>query len=60
MSCAPKTAVPDAVAPVLAAVMQEHPAASPTLLARLVVAELRNLGWHITPGPVTPTLRSSS
>lgn len=47
----PKTAVPDAVQAVVAAVMQEHPGAGPALLARLVVAELRDLGWHITPGP---------
>jgi hypothetical protein len=50
----PKQAVPDAIAPVLAAVMQEHPAASPTLLARLVVAELRDLGWHISAKPIRP------
>ena len=47
----PKQAVPDAVAPILAAVMQQHPAASPETLTRLAVAELRALGWHITPGP---------
>ncbi|MFF9714798.1 hypothetical protein ACF1DW_04270 [Streptomyces sp. NPDC014603] len=47
----PTQAVPDAVAPILAAVMQQHPAASPETLARLAVAELRALGWHITPGP---------
>ncbi|MBU8549767.1 hypothetical protein IMX12_13205 [Streptomyces sp. Babs14] len=51
----PKQAVPDAIAPVIAAVMQAHPAASPALLARLVVAELRDLGWHITAKPHTPT-----
>lgn len=50
-----KQAVPDAVAPILAAVMQAHPAAGPDLLARLVVAELRDLGWHITAVPHTPT-----
>ena len=44
-------AIPDAIAPILAAVMQQHPAASPDVLARLAVAELRTLGWHITPGP---------
>jgi hypothetical protein len=45
--------IPDAVRAVIASVMQEHPGASPDLLARLVVAELRDLGWHITPGPRT-------
>ena len=56
---AAKQAVPDAVQAVLAAVMAEHPAAGPQLLARLVVAELRDLGWHITPGP-RPVLRRAS
>lgn len=42
--------IPDAVRAVITAVMAEHPAASPDLLARLVVAELSSLGWHITPG----------
>ncbi|MFH9816171.1 hypothetical protein [Streptomyces sp. NPDC017230] len=51
----PKQAVPDAIAPVLTAVMAEHPGAGPQLLARLVVAELRDLGWHITAKPHTPT-----
>lgn len=46
--------IPDAVRAVIASVMQEHPAASPDLLARLVVAELRDLGWHITPARTTP------
>ncbi|MFF9129147.1 hypothetical protein [Streptomyces sp. NPDC014806] len=54
----PKQAVPDAVTPVLASVMQEHPGASPDLLARLVVAELRDLGWQIT--IPRPALRSAS
>lgn len=40
--------IPDAVRAVIASVMQEHPSASPDLLARLVVTELRELGWHIT------------
>lgn len=48
--------IPAAVRAVIAAVMTEHPAASPELLARLVVAELRDLGWHIT---ATPTNRTS-
>ncbi|MGN7136798.1 hypothetical protein [Streptomyces pseudogriseolus] len=47
----PKQAVPDVFSPVLAAVLQEHPTAGPPLLARLVVAELRDLGWHITAKP---------
>ncbi|MBQ0947676.1 hypothetical protein [Streptomyces sp. RK76] len=51
----PKQAVPDALAPVLAAVLAGHPAAGPGLLARLVVAELRDLGWHITATPISPT-----
>jgi hypothetical protein len=50
----PKQAVPDALAPVLAAVMHDYPAASPAVLARLVVAELRDLGWHITAKPQRP------
>jgi multidrug efflux pump subunit AcrB len=47
-------AIPDAVAPVIAAVMQQHPGAEPDVLARLVVHELRDLGWHITAKPTTP------
>lgn len=39
--------IPDAVSAVVAAVMAKHPAASPEALGRLVVAELRSLGWHI-------------
>lgn len=52
MTLDPKQAVPDAIAPVLAAVMAEHPAAKPERLARLVVAELRDLGWHISAKPI--------
>ncbi|MFI2911144.1 hypothetical protein ACG2OD_23295 [Streptomyces sp. PDY-4] len=52
-------AIPDAVAPVIAAVMQQHPGAEPDVLARLIVHELRDLGWHITAKPL-PTLRSAS
>jgi hypothetical protein len=44
--------IPDAVRTVIASVMTEHPAASPDMLARLVVAELRDLGWHITAKPL--------
>ncbi|WP_157977508.1 hypothetical protein [Streptomyces triticisoli] len=40
--------IPDAVRAVIASVMTEHPNATPDLLSRLVVAELRHLGWHIT------------
>jgi hypothetical protein len=47
--------IPAAVRAVIAAVMTEHPAASPELLARLVVAELRDLGWHITAAPTNRT-----
>ena len=43
--------IPDAVRAVIAAVMAAHPGASPDMLARLVVAELRDLGWHITAKP---------
>jgi hypothetical protein len=42
--------IPDAIAAVVAAVMAKHPAASPDVLGRLVVTELKALGWHITPG----------
>lgn len=49
--------IPDAVCAVILAVIQEHPGASPELLARLVVAELRDLGWHIS---ATPTPRRST
>jgi hypothetical protein len=45
--------IPDAVRTVIATVMRAHPGASPELLARLVVAELRDLGWHITAAPTT-------
>jgi hypothetical protein len=48
--------IPAAVRAVIAAVMTEHPGASPDLLSRLVVAELKELGWHIT---ATPTNRTS-
>ena len=47
-------AIPDAIAPVIAAVMQDHPGADPDVIARLIVHELRDLGWHITPGPNRP------
>jgi hypothetical protein len=40
--------IPGAVRAVIAAVIQEHPGASPDLLSRLIVAELKDLGWHIT------------
>lgn len=51
--------IPDAVRAVIAAVVQEHPGASPDLLSRLIVAELRDLGWHITATP-TPARRRSA
>lgn len=47
--------IPAAVRAVITAVMTEHPGASPELLARLVVAELRDLGWHITATPANRT-----
>ncbi|MGX9921764.1 hypothetical protein ACWIG4_18140 [Streptomyces sp. NPDC002248] len=43
--------IPDAVAAVIAAVAEEHPAAAPDRLGVLVVQELRALGWHITAPP---------
>jgi hypothetical protein len=43
--------IPDAVAAVVAAVIEEHPAAAPNRLGVLVVQELRALGWHITAPP---------
>jgi hypothetical protein len=46
--------IPDAVRAIIAAVMAEHPGASPDILSRLVVAELRSLGWHITAQPTAP------
>ena len=45
--------IPDAVRAVIAAVVAEHPGASPDLLSRLVVAELKQLGWRITAAPAT-------
>ncbi|MGP4084153.1 hypothetical protein [Streptomyces sp. KR55] len=50
--------IPDAVRAVIASVMTEHPSASPDMLARLVVAELRDLGWHITAKPTSPRRNS--
>jgi hypothetical protein len=41
--------LPDAVAAVVAAVLAEHPAASPERLGRLVVEQLRADGWWIRP-----------
>jgi hypothetical protein len=52
--------IPDAIRAVITAVMEEHPGACPDLLARLIVAELRDLGWHITARPPAPALRSAS
>ncbi|MFF3643422.1 hypothetical protein [Streptomyces sp. NPDC002564] len=52
--------IPDAVTAVIAAVMTRHPAASPEVLARLVVAELRTLGWHITPKPHPPVHQTAA
>ena len=55
MPAAAVQAIPDAIAPVIAAVMQDHPGVEPEVLARLIVHELRGLGWHITAKPTTPT-----
>ncbi|MFJ8555284.1 hypothetical protein [Streptomyces sp. NPDC093676] len=50
--------IPDAVRAVIASVMQDHPAATPDHLARLVVAELRDLGWQITATRPAPAARA--
>jgi hypothetical protein len=56
--------IPDAIAAVIAAVMESHPAASSQRLGRLVTAELRSLGWHIAaptaPRPLASSRRSCS
>jgi len=51
--------IPDAVSAVISAVMQQHPAASPDRLARLIVDELKELGWQITAGRPTTSTRSN-
>lgn len=40
------SSIPDAVAAVVAAVIEEHPNASPDTVGRLAVAELKQSGWH--------------
>ncbi|MFF2651489.1 hypothetical protein [Streptomyces sp. NPDC058045] len=53
--------IPDAIAAVIAAVRDEHPAASSERLGRLVVAELRALGWHIAaPRIHTPQIHNAA
>lgn len=52
-------AVPDAISAVITGVMQDHPGASPDLTARLIVTELRDLGWRITAAPA-PTPGATS
>lgn len=41
-----RSSIPDAVAAVVAAVVEEHPNASADTVGRLTVAELKNAGWH--------------
>ncbi|MEU6647705.1 hypothetical protein ABZ863_35010 [Saccharomonospora sp. NPDC046836] len=48
--------IPAAIEAVAAAVITDHPTTSPERLAHHLVAELRDLGWHITPPPTPPTL----
>ncbi|MFF2189275.1 hypothetical protein [Streptomyces sp. NPDC058155] len=41
-----RSSIPDAVAAVVAAVIEKFPAASPNAIGRLVVGELAREGWH--------------
>lgn len=41
-----RSRIPDAVAAVVAAVIEEHPLAGPDAIGRLAVAELSREGWH--------------
>ncbi|WP_405674835.1 hypothetical protein OG292_03090 [Streptomyces sp. NBC_01511] len=41
-----RSAIPDAVAAIVAAVIQKFPAASPDAIGRLTVNELNRAGWH--------------
>ncbi|MFJ3587502.1 hypothetical protein ACIQUY_29400 [Streptomyces sp. NPDC090231] len=41
-----RSRIPDAVAAVVAAVIEEHPLAGPDAIGRLTVAELSHEGWH--------------
>ncbi|MER5675804.1 hypothetical protein ABT081_02550 [Streptomyces sp. NPDC002238] len=41
-----RSSIPDAVAAVVAAVVEEHPNASADTVGRLTVAELKQAGWH--------------
>lgn len=41
-----RSRIPDAVAAIVAAVVEEHPLAGPDAIGRLTVAELAREGWH--------------
>lgn len=41
-----RSSIPDAVAAIVAAVVEEHPNACPEAVGRLAVAELAREGWH--------------
>lgn len=41
-----RSSIPDAVAAVVAAVIEKFPAAGPEAIGRLVVGELNRAGWH--------------
>ncbi|RPK74486.1 hypothetical protein EES42_08450 [Streptomyces sp. ADI95-17] len=41
-----RSRIPDAVAAVVAAVVEEHPLAGPDAIGRLAVAALSREGWH--------------
>lgn len=54
------TAVPDAVAAVIAAAIRDHPASTPENAARAAVAALDRAGWHITaPEAIAAFLRTT-
>ncbi|MGC4946206.1 hypothetical protein ACLQ2N_08365 [Streptomyces sp. DT224] len=41
-----RSRIPDAVAAIVAAVIEDHPNAGPDAIGRLAVAELAREGWH--------------
>lgn len=41
-----RSRIPDAVAAVVAAVIEQHPLAGPDAIGRLTVVELAREGWH--------------
>ncbi|MFF9568470.1 hypothetical protein [Streptomyces sp. NPDC014685] len=41
-----RSRIPDAVAAIVAAVVENHPQAGPDAIGRLTVAELAREGWH--------------